>query len=239
MSANVKEYAALVSIEGEPGSLKPGMTAEVEILIADLSNVFAVPVSAVVEQRGRFYAWVEPPGGKPERRPLVVGMTNDKMIEISDGLKEGDQVLLNPRAVVSEAREEDSGDGQGADEGGPFKKGAGKANAEAEPGSARSEGEPKGLGKNADGDSKGPGKGSEKRKGKRGGMAELDKDKDGKISRDEAPEPMKAYFEQMDANKDGFVDAKEMAEIRKKMQAAGDGPAGPGSGGPPGGGNPK
>jgi multidrug efflux pump subunit AcrA (membrane-fusion protein) len=88
MSSNVKEYAALVSITGEPGSLKPGMTAEVEILIADLPDVFAVPISAVVEQRGKFYAWVDKSGSEPERRPLVIGLTNDKLIEIKDGLKE-------------------------------------------------------------------------------------------------------------------------------------------------------
>jgi hypothetical protein len=162
-------------------------------------------------------------------------MTNDKLIEISDGLKDGDKVLLNPRAVVSDARAEDStGVGQSDDARAGFKKGAGRPKPEVDNGNAKDAGE-----RTDGGDSKDSGKGSGKRKGKRPGMAELDKDKDGKISRDEAPEQMKAFFDQMDGNKDGFVDAKEMAEIRKKMGAGGGGPGGPGAGGPPGGGNPK
>lgn len=41
----------------------------------------------------------------------------------------------------------------------------------------------------------------------------LDKDKDGKISRDEAPERMAGRFDQIDANSDGFLDQSEMQNI--------------------------
>ena len=46
---------------------------------------------------------------------------------------------------------------------------------------------------------------------------------DGKISRDEAPEQMKTNFDMMDGDKDGFIDAKEIAELRKKFGGAGGG----------------
>ena len=108
-SSEVKQYAAVVAIEGEPTGLKPGMTAEVEILIASLDDVLSVPVQAVVEQGDNFYSWAQTKEG-PERRPVVLGLTNDKMIEIKDGLAEGEQVILNPRAFVSEARKETSED---------------------------------------------------------------------------------------------------------------------------------
>ena len=38
MSANVKEYATIVAIDGSPTGLRPGMTAEVTILIAEVKN---------------------------------------------------------------------------------------------------------------------------------------------------------------------------------------------------------
>src|SRR6185295_4684200 len=114
LSANVKEYATTVSIDGQGAGLKPGMTAKVTILVSDLPSVLAVPVSAVVEQRGQFLCWVKTAKG-PERRPLKLGSTNDKLIEIVDGVKDGDDVFRNPRAMIEEARQEQPFEKQAAD----------------------------------------------------------------------------------------------------------------------------
>lgn len=103
-SASVKEYATIVAIEGQTGVLKPGMTAKVSILISEAKDALVVPVSSVVEQRGKFFAWTRDPGGKTERRELKLGRTNDKLIEVIDGVKQGDEVLRNPRAMVADAR---------------------------------------------------------------------------------------------------------------------------------------
>jgi len=105
MSANVKEYATVVSIEGESSGLRPGMTAKVTILIDDVKDALTLPVSSVVEQRGSFYAWVQTPAA-PERRVLQLGRSNDKLIEVIDGVKEAEVVYRNPRAMVREARED-------------------------------------------------------------------------------------------------------------------------------------
>jgi multidrug efflux pump subunit AcrA (membrane-fusion protein) len=103
---NVKEYATIVKIDGNPDGLKPGMTAEVEILVAHLKDVTSLPVSAVVEQRGQFFCWVKGPDGSPQRRPLILGLSNDQFVEIKDGVAEGDEVIRNPRALVEDARDE-------------------------------------------------------------------------------------------------------------------------------------
>ncbi len=63
-------------------------------------------------------------------------------------------------------------------------------------------------------------------------LMQLDKDGDGKISKDEAPEPMQQYFDMMDANKDGFIDRAEATKATAMRRAAGQGGAG-GPGGPP------
>jgi HlyD family secretion protein len=104
---NTKEYATLISIDGEPTDLKPGMTAEVEILVAEKKDVLTIPVQCVVENAGKFHAYVKNASGVPEKRELVLGGTNDTVIEVDDGLKEGEQVLLNPRADVPEASTEE------------------------------------------------------------------------------------------------------------------------------------
>lgn len=243
-SANVKEYATTVKIDGQMQGLKPGMTAVVDIEIADLQDVLVVPVSVVVEQRGKFYAWVHTPEG-PKRRELLLGLTNDKLIEIRDGLAEGEQVYLNPRAAVEEASEdqqprearspgaeqtpagEESPDAAGAAGAGPTAGGPGAGGPGASSG-APGAGPAAGPGEAGPG---GPGPGGRPQFS----FSESDADGDGKLSSDEAPEWMQNAFDRIDANSDGFVDQAELAEMRSRMRAAGGG-RGPGGPGGPGGG---
>jgi multidrug efflux pump subunit AcrA (membrane-fusion protein) len=113
--STAKKYIVQVRIDGEPGDLRPGFTAEVEIIVAQLEDVIAVPVAAVAEQRGKFFCGVRA-GETVERREVTLGQGNDKLIEITDGLLEGDVVVLNPRAAIGEEPadgEESSGSGEG------------------------------------------------------------------------------------------------------------------------------
>ena len=58
-------------------------------------------------------------------------------------------------------------------------------------------------------------------------LSSLDKDGDGKISKEEAPERMKERFDQVDRNGDGFIDKQEqeviLRFIRQRMQEGGGG----------------
>lgn len=100
-AAKVKEYPAEVRIEGDCEGLRPGMTAEVEILIANLENVLTIPVSAVVVKGTQFFGFVKTPTG-PEKRELLLGLSNDKFVEVKDGVAEGEEILMNPRAVMAD-----------------------------------------------------------------------------------------------------------------------------------------
>ena len=80
-----------------PEQLKPGKTAELKIRVDDRREVLMIPVQCVVQQGTNFYAWVRLPEGV-QRRELLLGTKNDTSIEIVDGLKKGERVLLTPRA---------------------------------------------------------------------------------------------------------------------------------------------
>ena len=68
-------------------------------------------------------------------------------------------------------------------------------------------------------------------------LSRLDKNGDGKISKEEAPGPMKENFDRLDANKDGNIDAEEFA---RSAAAFGGRPGGAPPGAPaPGGGDAK
>lgn len=92
----VKEYAVIAVIDGQPEELKPGKTAEVTVTVEERKQVLLAPVQCVVDRDATFYAWVLTETGVV-RRELLVGKKNDTMVEIIDGLKEGESVVLNPR----------------------------------------------------------------------------------------------------------------------------------------------
>jgi hypothetical protein len=214
------------------------MTAECEILVNDLRNVLYIPVAAVVEQRGEFLCWVQD-GVKIEKRPLVLGETNDQFVEVKDGVADGEQVVLNPRTVVEEARgireEVEKTDkakkfGDRSKGGKPGPEGAGG------PPSAGGPAEAGGPGAGAPGGGS-PGAGGPAAGGRSGGgggrsmdLMQYDKDKDGKVSKDEAPSQMANFFDRLDTDGDGFIDQAEIDELRKQF---GSGGGRPGGGGPP------
>lgn len=56
-------------------------------------------------------------------------------------------------------------------------------------------------------------------------FARLDKDGDGKLSKDEAPERMQENFDRLDRNSDGFVDREELASSFRQGRPGGRPPA--------------
>jgi RND family efflux transporter MFP subunit len=98
----VKEYITEISIDDLPASagLKPGMTAEVRIQAGTYKDVLMIPVSAVSERDGKHYVYAQNNGF--EKRQVTVGESNEKFIEIKDGVKEGDKVALNTRKRLTD-----------------------------------------------------------------------------------------------------------------------------------------
>ncbi len=103
-TGNVVKYDTIVELPSEEG-LKPGMSAEVEVLIERHENVLTIPVTAVVETAQGDFCWVQTTQGF-ERRLLQLGDTDDTFLVVEGGLQEGDEVVINPLAYVEEAQSE-------------------------------------------------------------------------------------------------------------------------------------
>ena len=98
LSGGTKEYATLITIEKMPeDGLRPAMTAEVQILVNVLRDVLVVPVQAVVEHKNEHFAYVENQAGI-RRRLVKIGDSNEKQVQILEGLVEGERVLLDARS---------------------------------------------------------------------------------------------------------------------------------------------
>ena len=95
LNPDVKVYTTKVSMEGSHDSIRPGMSAKVEILVDQLDDVLIVPIQAVVIREGKKLCYVMA-SDTPQLRAVSTGAFNDTFVEIISGLEEGDQVLLNP-----------------------------------------------------------------------------------------------------------------------------------------------
>jgi len=103
-NGNVVKYDTIIELPSVDG-LKPGMSAEVQIIIDRYMDVLTIPVAAVVETTEGDFCWVKTPE-VTKRRLLKLGDTDDSFIVVKAGLKEGDEVVLNPLALIEEAQNE-------------------------------------------------------------------------------------------------------------------------------------
>jgi len=83
--------------------MKPGMSADVEILITTLKNVLSVPSQAIVERDGKKQVYVAEgkaihPGDSARTglRPVEIGETNWSFTQITKGLSSGEYVITTP-----------------------------------------------------------------------------------------------------------------------------------------------
>ncbi len=193
LSSDTKVYKTTITINEEVKQLKPGMTAVVEIDIETLRDIVSIPVQAIIQRGRENWCYVDQ-GGRPTKRVVVLGKTNDKFVEIKQGLEEGERVILNPTSIVNEAGIDD----------------VKQEDASLDPEAGVEQGQ--------DGKPAGAAEERQKEKAKRpsgaGGMLkQLDKDGDGKLTKEEASQMPEQVFDKMDLNQDGAIDAGEMAKL--------------------------
>lgn len=113
VTQGVVNYPVIVSVNNSDGAVKPGMTANLAVAVDRRDNVLLLPTRAVRTQGNQKTATVLYKG-QSISVPLSVGLTSDTQVEITSGLQEGDQVVLNQTQTTT------SGRGPGGGLGGMF-----------------------------------------------------------------------------------------------------------------------
>jgi multidrug efflux pump subunit AcrA (membrane-fusion protein) len=85
--------------------LKPGMFATVKIIKAYRENVLTVPSVAIIDLGDRTVVFEVPPGTPPYRtqatmKEVKVGLHNQEMSEILDGVNEGAIVVFENNSAL-------------------------------------------------------------------------------------------------------------------------------------------
>jgi RND family efflux transporter MFP subunit len=91
---SVKGFAVLAAIANPSPRLRPGMTVQMTVPIADAQDVVAVPVNAVFKGEGNSRVVYVRDGEKTERRKVEIGVTNTEFAQIISGVREGEKILL-------------------------------------------------------------------------------------------------------------------------------------------------
>ncbi len=234
--SQVKEYSTYIKIVDSTAKIKPGLTAEVAIQVDRQNDVAQIPVQAIHEHGRKMYCFVKQ-GETWEPREITIAGNNDKFVVPADGGINPDEVVaMNPQALLSRVTLPDIEQPVTAD--------GTVMVASEQPDSTDSE-----MANNTatvkrptpDGNSTGrPAKGAEGGPGAAGGMgggfdpdaivnmmfSRMDKNNDGKLSKDEIPADRAERFKDGDANKDGDIDKQEMKAALKRMSAGGGGGGG-------------
>lgn len=79
--------------------LKPGMFAELNIVVGKSKEALTIPVEAIISAEGENFAFVEEDGGF-RRADLVLGVRNDRFAEVKNGLFPGDLVVTDGKRQV-------------------------------------------------------------------------------------------------------------------------------------------
>lgn len=105
MNPDLKIYPTTIVIDGTHDWLKPGMSAQAEIIVNQIPSTLQVPLQAIHISNGEQVCYVQSIVGV-ERRAVQTGEFNESFIEIKDGLREGEVVLLRPpRGLDDDARD--------------------------------------------------------------------------------------------------------------------------------------
>ncbi len=100
-SNNVKVYTTRVRIDKSPVHLVPGLTASAEIAAGELENVLGVPKNAVIHYNNGDHLAVKADDGKVEWRDAVLGASDGTNVEVKQGLKAGEKVIVDPRPFLT------------------------------------------------------------------------------------------------------------------------------------------
>lgn len=84
------EYPTKIRILPPYDGIRPGMSAIVDIVTSRKTAIIAVPHHFIFKEDGKFFVFTE----KSQKKEVKVGVQNEELFEILEGVKEGD--VLNP-----------------------------------------------------------------------------------------------------------------------------------------------
>ena len=99
VNAETATFAVRIHVTESGGLLRPGMFARVAIVYERKPNALQIPRTALLDSDGPPKVFVIK-NGKAAERAVKLGLSNGAWIEITDGLKDGEQVVVVGQGAV-------------------------------------------------------------------------------------------------------------------------------------------
>jgi len=84
---------AEINIPNPGHLLKPGMFAKIEMVLKENLNALTVPRDAVLKEEGKEFVFAVE-GNQAFRKPVVTGIERETLIEIVEGVKDGEKIVV-------------------------------------------------------------------------------------------------------------------------------------------------
>lgn len=97
------EVAVKIKPAGPADGLRPGYTADLTIITRVARQAVVIPHEAIVEEKGRQWAYVVQ-DGRAVRREIKTGTGNELVIEVVAGVQKGEKVIINPPKDLKDGR---------------------------------------------------------------------------------------------------------------------------------------
>jgi multidrug efflux pump subunit AcrA (membrane-fusion protein) len=84
---------------------RPGMSAVARLQVREAADALSVPAAAVFTCDGRDCVWVRDADGLARRRPVVIGASGADTLQVTEGLSEGERIVVRGVDRVTEGDE--------------------------------------------------------------------------------------------------------------------------------------
>ena len=101
VDADTRTVRVRTEVPNGDGRLKPDMFANVEIITAAKRTALSIPLSAVLDDGGKSYVFIQD-GKDYAKKEVTLGLKSDDRVEITDGIKEGDKVVVKGNYLLME-----------------------------------------------------------------------------------------------------------------------------------------
>ncbi len=100
LKAETRSVPVRVELANPGYLLKPAMYAQVEVAVGGKAKVLTVPDSAVIDSGTRRIVLVQVKEGRFEPREVKLGARSDNYVEVREGVREGEQVVVAANFLI-------------------------------------------------------------------------------------------------------------------------------------------
>lgn len=95
-------YPVEIYIDKTDINIKPGMFASLKLVVDKRENTVSVPLNAVIEKGNEKFVYIVDGNNVAHKRVIETGIKNDKNIEITNGVQNGEKIVVVGQSFLSD-----------------------------------------------------------------------------------------------------------------------------------------